>query len=575
MPPANVIRHDADDPYLVVAADKGTATFSDVANAIAVGRGFWLGDAFASGGGQGYDHKAMGITARGAWISVQRHFAERGLDVQTEPLSVVGVGDMSGDVFGNGMLLSHTIRLVAAFDHRHIFLDPNPDPAISFAERQRLFALPRSSWADYDLTLLSPGAMVVPRTQKAIDLSPEAQAVLGLTAATLGPSELLAAILRAPVDLLWFGGIGTYVKAARESNADVGDRANDAHRVDGEQVRAVAIGEGANLGITQAGRVAYAERGGRINTDFVDNSAGVDTSDHEVNIKIALGPVVASGVLGEADRNSLLAAMTGEVADLVLADNHAQTLALSIAEAGGPASLASHVELMTFLETAMKLDRAVEGLPPDAELAERRRQGRGLERPELAVLLAYAKMALEAVLPSGALVDDPLLARDLIGNFPRELSDRFPDAITRASAAARDHCHPCCQSARQPWRAHARQRARRRVRRFAGRRSRARSWQRARFSTCLRFGPQSTRCPLAWRSSACTPAPPQACARRWRICCAWAAMPSPRYSSLGCSRASSGSPRDCLACCAQWCAPRSRRTAPRSPPTRRPPWLTD
>ncbi|MFN7174493.1 MAG: NAD-glutamate dehydrogenase domain-containing protein, partial [Thermaurantiacus tibetensis] len=301
VPPAHVVRHDGDDPYLVVAADKGTATFSDTANAIAEDAGFWLMDAFASGGSAGYDHKAMGITARGAWVSVTRHFAEMGIDVQKDPVTVAGVGDMSGDVFGNGMLLSKALKLVAAFDHRHIFLDPDPDPAVAFAERRRLFRLPRSSWADYDAAKLSKGGGVFPRTQKAIPVSKEAAAALGIEPGPLAPSELIAAILKAPVDLLWFGGIGTFVKAAAESNAEVGDRANDAHRVDAEALRAKVVGEGANLGVTQRGRIAFASRGGRINTDFIDNSAGVDTSDNEVNIKIALKREMDAGRLAFPD----------------------------------------------------------------------------------------------------------------------------------------------------------------------------------------------------------------------------------------------------------------------------------
>ncbi|MBV8971685.1 MAG: NAD-glutamate dehydrogenase, partial [Sphingomonadaceae bacterium] len=325
VPPAGLVCHDAPDPYLVVAADKGTATFSDTANAIALDHGFWLGDAFASGGRVGYDHKAMAITARGAWISVQRHFREMGVDVQTDAITVVGVGDMSGDVFGNGMLLSESIRLLAAFDHRHIFLDPSPDAARAFAERKRLFALPRSSWDDYDKALISKGGGVFPRSQKAIPISAEVKAALGIAADTLSPSELITAILKAKVDLLWFGGIGTYVKAAGEANADVGDRANDAHRIDGGDIGAKVVGEGANLGVTQAGRIEYALKGGRLNTDFIDNSAGVDCSDNEVNIKIALNAEVAAGRLTEDDRNALLAEMTDDVAALVLRDNTLQT----------------------------------------------------------------------------------------------------------------------------------------------------------------------------------------------------------------------------------------------------------
>ncbi|MEI9928859.1 MAG: NAD-glutamate dehydrogenase domain-containing protein [Sphingomonas sp.] len=334
---------DGEDPYFVVAADKGTATFSDVANKIALDRGFWLGDAFASGGSQGYDHKAMGITAKGAWISVQRHFLEMGVDVQADTIRVAGCGDMSGDVFGNGMLLSKALKLVAAFDHRHIFLDPDPDPAKSWTERERMFALPRSSWADYDPALISKGGGVFARTEKSIPLSAEVRAMLGIDAKALDPTSLITAILKAKVDLLWFGGIGTYVKAASENHVEVGDPANDRLRVNGEDVRASAIGEGANLGVTQAGRIAFASAGGRINTDFIDNSAGVDCSDNEVNIKIALNREMIEGRLNFFDRNKLLVAMTDDVAALVLEDNRLQTLALSFLENDGAVALPSFV----------------------------------------------------------------------------------------------------------------------------------------------------------------------------------------------------------------------------------------
>ena len=428
--PVGVVCHDAPDPYLVVAADKGTATFSDTANAISLAHGFWLGDAFASGGRHGYDHKAMAITARGAWISVARHFREMGVDVQADPVRVVGVGDMSGDVFGNAMLLSSSLQLVAAFDHRHIFLDPTPDPAVSFAERRRLFALPRSSWDDYDKALLSPGGGVFPRTQKSIPLSAEVRAVLGVTAERLSPSELIVALLTAPADLLWFGGIGTYVKAAGESDAMVGDRANDAHRITGAQIAAKVVGEGANLGLTQAGRIDYAARGGRINTDFIDNSAGVDCSDNEVNIKIALNPEVAAERLTEDARNALLVAMTDDVAGLVLRDNLLQTQALSVAQAGGVAALSGHIRLIQILEaSAAGLDRAVEGLASDDALAQRGRAGRGLERPELAVVMAYAKMAVYDALVVDPVCDDPLLHADLVAAFPAALTARFPTAV--------------------------------------------------------------------------------------------------------------------------------------------------
>jgi glutamate dehydrogenase len=419
---------DGEDPYFVVAADKGTATFSDVANALSLERDFWLGDAFASGGSQGYDHKAMGITAKGAWVSVQRHFAERGLDVQRDPISVVGCGDMSGDVFGNGMLLSDQIRLVAAFDHRHIFLDPNPDPAVSFAERSRLFALPRSSWADYAAPV-SAGGGVHSRAAKTIALTPQVQAALGITADSMEPGALISAILKAPADLLWFGGIGTYVKAASEANAAVGDPANDRLRVDAEELRCVAIGEGANLGVTQAARIAFSARGGRINTDFIDNSAGVDCSDNEVNIKIALNREMTEGRLAEADRNTLLASMTDDVAHLVLEDNRLQTLALSIAEGDGAAAMPSYVRVIEIFEASGRLDRRVEGLAGNEALLRRGQEGQGLTRPELSVLLATAKLALQDAIERTDLGLDPALAPDLHAAFPRAMQERFAAAI--------------------------------------------------------------------------------------------------------------------------------------------------
>jgi glutamate dehydrogenase len=429
--PDSVTVRDGDDPYFVVAADKGTAAFSDVANGIAGDHGFWLGDAFASGGSQGYDHKAMGITARGAWISVQRHFAEMGIDVQTQPIRVVGCGDMSGDVFGNGMLLSKTIRLVAAFDHRHIFLDPDPDAAASWAERERMFRLPRSSWADYDAALISPGGGVFPRTQKEIPLSPEIRAVLGIDAETIDPSALIAAILKAPVDLLWFGGIGTYLKAADETNAEVGDPANDAHRIDGRDVRARVVGEGANLGVTQAGRIEYAATSGRIDTDFIDNSAGVDCSDNEVNIKIALNREMAEGRLPFEDRNALLVRMTDEVAELVLDDNRLQTLALSLAERGGARALPAQVRSIEILEASGRLDRAVEGLETSEALLRRAQDKRGLTRPELSVLLSHAKLALQAAIEASDIAADPGFLPLLHTAFPREMQERFAGAIER------------------------------------------------------------------------------------------------------------------------------------------------
>jgi len=418
LPPAGVVCHDAPDPYLVVAADKGTATFSDTANGIAQAHGFWLGDAFASGGGNGYDHKAMAITAKGAWISVQRHFRELGIDVQTETVRVAGVGDMSGDVFGNGLLLSPAVALVAAFDHRHIFLDPAPDIAAAFAERQRMFALPRSSWDDYDKALISAGGGVFPRSLKAIPLSPQIQAMLGVDVATLSPADLISAILKMKVDLLWFGGIGTYVKASTESHADAGDRANDALRIDARALGARVIGEGANLGLTQAARIEFARHGGSINTDFIDNSAGVDCSDHEVNIKIALNGEVAAGRLGQADRDILLKAMTDDVAALVLRDNHLQTQALSLAQAAGSAAMPALRRLIQTLEREAGLDRGVEGLASDDALATRGAAGEALTRPELAVVMAYAKMAAYEALVASDVVDDPLLQADLIAAFP-------------------------------------------------------------------------------------------------------------------------------------------------------------
>jgi glutamate dehydrogenase len=429
--PEAVVCHDAPDPYLVVAADKGTATFSDTANAIAEQHGFWLGDAFASGGSVGYDHKAMGITAKGGWISVQRHFREMGVDVQTDPVTVAGVGDMSGDVFGNGMLLSASIRLQAAFDHRHIFLDPAPDAAGSFAERQRLFALPRSSWDDYDRALISPGGGVFPRSLKQVPLSAAVQAMLGVTAESLAPAELISAILRMPVDLLWFGGIGTYLKASGENNGDVGDRANDGLRIDARDCRARVIGEGANLGVTQAARIEFALQGGRINTDFIDNSAGVDCSDHEVNIKIALGAAISAGRLTRPDRDVLLGSMTDDVAGLVLADNRLQAQALSLAQHGGAAATPGLIRLVQALEaSSAELDRRVEGLASDEALLQRARAGKGLTRPELAVLMAYAKMAVYDALVASPVVDDPLLTADLLAAFPAAMRGPHADAIS-------------------------------------------------------------------------------------------------------------------------------------------------
>ncbi|OAN55400.1 NAD-glutamate dehydrogenase [Sphingobium sp. TCM1] len=427
--PPQVVIHDGEDPYFVVAADKGTATFSDVANAIALDRKFWLGDAFASGGSNGYDHKAMGITARGAWISVQRHFAEMGVDVQNEPVQVVGCGDMSGDVFGNGMLLSKSIKLVAAFDHRHIFFDPAPDPARSWDERNRLFQLPRSSWEDYDKSLISAGGGVFSRSLKSVPLTPEVQAILGVTETEMEPTALISAILKAPADLLWFGGIGTYVKAAAQSHGDVGDPANDRLRINAEQLRVKVVGEGANLGVTQAGRIAFSLQGGRINTDFIDNSAGVDCSDNEVNIKIALNKEMAEGRLPFEERNRLLESMTDAVADIVLEDNRLQALGLSIAEAGGAADLASYVRLIETFEESGRLDRQVEGLAANDQLLRRGQDGQGLTRPELAVLLSTAKLALQDAIEQGDLATDATMGSELAAAFPPAMQQKEADAI--------------------------------------------------------------------------------------------------------------------------------------------------
>ena len=420
---------DGEDPYFVVAADKGTATFSDVANGIAQGRDFWLDDAFASGGSNGYDHKAMGITARGAWVSVQRHFREMGIDVQKDSITVAGCGDMSGDVFGNGMLLSKAIKLVAAFDHRHIFLDPSPDPLASWKERKRLFELPRSSWEDYNPALISKGGGVFSRSLKRIKLTKQMRETLGIAHKEIEPEALISAILRAKVDLLWFGGIGTYVKAGHENNIQVGDPANDTIRVDAEQVGARVIGEGANLGVTQAGRIAFSLAGGRINTDFIDNSAGVDCSDNEVNIKIALAAALRDGKLSEKKRNTLLAAMTDEVAGLVLEDNRLQALALSVTATGGPGATASYVRLIERLEEVSDFDRRTEGLADGETLLRRAADGQGLTRPELAVLLSSAKLALQDAIERSALADDQVLEPMLLARFPSAMRGPFAAQI--------------------------------------------------------------------------------------------------------------------------------------------------
>ena len=425
VPPPRVVRRDDDDSYLVVAADKGTATFSDIANGVAHDYGFWLDDAFASGGSVGYDHKAMGITARGAWESVKHHFRELGVDTQTQDFTCVGVGDMSGDVFGNGMLLSQHIRLVAAFDHRHVFIDPTPDIGESFVERMRLFDLPRSSWADYNTELISAGGGVFPRTAKSIAITEQMRAVLGLAEdiEKLTPTELIRAILLAPADLLWNGGIGTYIKAATEQNLQVGDKANDAVRVDGGDLRVKVVGEGGNLGVTQLGRIEFARNGGRINTDAIDNSAGVDTSDHEVNIKIALQYRMEQGDLDEPGRLELLSSMTDEVADLVLADNKGQNAVLGASRLHAPVMLSVHSRLIDALVDSGRLDRALEFLPSHAQIQARQAAGEGLAGPELCVLLAYVKAGLSSAMLRGRLPDDPAFAHRLPEYFPRAMRD--------------------------------------------------------------------------------------------------------------------------------------------------------
>lgn len=433
VPPPQVVRYDQDDPYLVVAADKGTATFSDIANGLALDHGFWLGDAFASGGSVGYDHKGMGITARGAWESVKRHFRSMGRDCQSQDFTVVGVGDMSGDVFGNGMLLSKHIRLLAAFDHRHVFLDPNPDAAVSFVERERLFKLPRSSWADYDAKLISAGGGIYPRTLKSIDISAPVREALGLEANVkqLSPDALMNAILKAPVDLFWNGGIGTYVKAASESHTDVGDRANNGLRVNGSQLRCKVVGEGGNLGLTQLGRIEAAQSGVLLNTDFIDNSAGVDTSDHEVNIKILLNDMVQAKKLTYQARNKLLASMTDEVADLVLWDNYRQNQAISLMERMSVTRLGSKQHFIRTLELQGLLDRQIEFLPSDAELSARKARGQGLTRPELSVLLSYSKLVAFQQLLESDIPEDPYLSKELQRYFPQPLQKKYADAMER------------------------------------------------------------------------------------------------------------------------------------------------
>ncbi|WP_010324590.1 NAD-glutamate dehydrogenase [Marinobacterium stanieri] len=429
VPPADLVRHDDDDPYLVVAADKGTATFSDIANGIAAERNFWLGDAFASGGSQGYDHKGMGITARGAWESVKLHFSEQGLDTQSEDFTVIGIGDMAGDVFGNGMLLSEHIRLVAAFNHMHIFLDPNPDATSSYAERQRLFNLPRSSWEDYNKDLISNGGGVFSRSAKWIPISPELRERLQIDAERLSPNELIRALLKAPVDLIWNGGIGTYIKASHESHADAGDKASDPLRVDGQELRCRVFGEGGNLGATQLGRIEFCRQGGRANTDFIDNAGGVDCSDHEVNIKILLNEVVAEGDLTLKQRNQLLKEMTDEVAELVLQNNRDQALAISHAEHHCRQAPDTYIRLIHTLEQSGRLDRALEFLPDDAELDARKAQGELLTRPELSVLISYSKSRLKEALIESSLIDDEHIRATLLTAFPPKLRAAYPEAL--------------------------------------------------------------------------------------------------------------------------------------------------
>ncbi|MBD3656463.1 NAD-glutamate dehydrogenase [Marinobacter sp.] len=429
-PPARVVRHDEDDHYLVVAADKGTATFSDIANGLAAEYGFWMGDAFASGGSHGYDHKKMGITAKGAWVSVERHFREMGINPATDEFTAIGIGDMAGDVFGNGLLRSDKTRLVAAFNHLHIFVDPDPDPAKSFAERQRLFELPRSAWSDYDSSLISKGGGVFSRTAKSIPVSPEMKKLLGIKADRVPPNMLISHILKAPVDLLWFGGIGTYVKAKSETHGDVGDKANDGLRVDGGELRCKVVGEGGNLGMTQLGRIEFALNGGRLNTDFIDNSGGVDCSDHEVNMKILLNRAVALGDLTEKQRNVMLEKMTDDVSALVLKNNYRQTQALSIASVEAATRLEEYRRLMNTLESEDKLNRALEFLPDDETLSERKLDGKGLTRPELSVLISYVKGDLKQTLIDSDLPDEPLLASEMHKVFPAALVRKFGNELS-------------------------------------------------------------------------------------------------------------------------------------------------
>ncbi len=429
IPPENVVRHDDNDPYLVIAADKGTATFSDIANGVSNEYGFWLGDAFASGGSAGYDHKKMGITAKGAWESVKRNFRELGVNIQTTNFRVIGIGDMAGDVFGNGMLLSRHIKLVAAFNHMHIFLDPEPDTESSFKERERLFKLPRSSWMDYKKNLISKGGGIFSRNAKFITLSDEVKGMLGIKSDRVRPNELICSILKAQVDLFWNGGIGTYIKAATETNDDVRDKANDALRINGGELRCKVVGEGGNLGLTQLGRIEYAAKGGLVYTDSIDNSAGVDCSDHEVNIKILLGQTLANGDMTQKQRNKLLVQMTDEISDLVLADNYAQAQAISVINSEAPARLYEHARFIDFLEQNGTLNRELEFLPNKKEIADRQAAGKGLTKPEISILLPYSKMTYYEALINSDIPDDPFLLTELIGYFPKVLGEKYYDEM--------------------------------------------------------------------------------------------------------------------------------------------------
>ncbi|MFW1676167.1 NAD-glutamate dehydrogenase [Pontibacter sp. JAM-7] len=429
IPPLDVVRHDDDDAYLVVAADKGTATFSDIANEIAQQYGFWLGDAFASGGSQGYDHKKMGITAKGAWVSVQRHFREIGLNTDQDDFTVLGIGDMSGDVFGNGLLLSKHTCLVAAFNHQHIFIDPTPDAARSWKERKRMFDLPRSSWQDYDTSLISQGGGIFSRSSKSIQLSPQIKTLTGLSCDRITPTDLIRALLIMPVDLLWNGGIGTYVKATDETDIQIGDKANDALRVNGAELRCKVVGEGGNLGLSQRARIEYALKGGRLNTDFIDNAGGVDCSDHEVNIKILLSQIVLSGDMTEKQRNQLLENMTEEVSALVLENNYRQVQSISLSEARSLENMAEYHRYITSMESTGKLNRALEFLPDDDAINERKNSGRGLSRPELSVLISYSKAELKETLAQSGVADDAYLGLELFTAFPKQLIESYPEAL--------------------------------------------------------------------------------------------------------------------------------------------------